>query len=97
MTPANGEGPRIGPCEHEPAPEPANDDDARGLMSCARCRDIFGLVVEQKRAGRTKVVAVHCLNCQATIPVRKGFVTRRPPFFFRLRWHLRHLIAGDAP
>jgi hypothetical protein len=67
-----------------------------GLMACARCRDSFGVIVEQRHTGFTKITAVQCLNCATTIPVRRGMVVWRPPFFYRLGWHLRQLFAGGA-
>lgn len=80
----------------EPTPELAHTC-APGLMICQRCEDFCGVVVVGQRgfAGRPtlKVVGIRCLNCNETVPVHKGLVTWRPPFFFRLRWHLSRLLS----
>jgi hypothetical protein len=92
----NGEGLRIGECEHaEPIQKPATGR-RHGLMGCERCHDFSCVLVEDRANGFTKVTGIHCLNCSTTVPVRRGVVMWRPPFFYRLGWHLSRLIAGGA-
>lgn len=68
----------------EPSPESARETQV-GLIGCDLCRDFCGVVVEQ-RNGFTKIVGVHCLNCETTIPVGEGFII----------WPVSPL-AGGAP
>lgn len=77
---------RVRSCEYaEPASQSARETQV-GLIGCGLCRDFCGAVVEQ-RNGFTRVVGLHCLNCQTTIPVgAEGFVI----------WPVSPL-AGDAP
>lgn len=55
-------------------PDTADTEDGFGcLLVCRRCRDFVNAVVVQS-CGVTEVVALHCWNCKATVPVVEGVV-----------------------
>jgi hypothetical protein len=69
----NRKGRRMPSCEHvEPLPEPSGERVV-GLVACELCKDFVNAVVEQTR-GFSRVIALHCWNCQSTVPVGDGFV-----------------------